>query len=165
MPDNNQILYAIEAHSVEGIKEYFVEGGNPNDTLPDGVPLFKMMVEMYTRTRRFKDCVKAFIDAGLKFEDKALLAVLTDDADELHGLLQIDATNISNVYSAYNNTYTPLTDGTLLHFCAEYNSVACAKVLVKYGADVNAKAGFGQQRLWWPHPHFSYSEPKRQQFC
>jgi ankyrin repeat protein len=36
----------------------------------------------------------------------------------------------------------------LLHFCAEYNSVSCARILLKNGADVNAKAaideyGFG----------------------
>jgi len=106
------------------------------------------MVEMYARTSRFKDCVKAFIDAGLEFEDKALLAVFTDNAEKLAELVVNDPGIISKTYSQYNNTYTPLTGGTLLHFCAEYNSIACAKVLVQNGADINAKAaldgyGFG----------------------
>ena len=148
MPDNDQILYAIEVHSVDGIRQYFEQGGNPNDTLPDGMPLFTMMIEMYTRTPRFKDCVKAFIDAGLQFEDKALLSVFIDDAEEMEEIIREDPTIITKTYSQYNNTYTPLTGGTLLHFCAEYNSIACAEVLVKYGADINAKAaidehGFG----------------------
>jgi len=148
MSDYNQILYDIEVHSVEGIRRYFEKGGSPNDTLTDGMQLFTMMVEMYTRTPRFKECVQAFIDAGLKFEDKALLSVFIDDADKLERLINDDPSIVSKTYSSYKNTYTPLTGGTLLHFCAEYNCVACAKVLLDHGADVNAKAsldkhGFG----------------------
>ncbi|MCR8560756.1 ankyrin repeat domain-containing protein [Mucilaginibacter sp. BJC16-A38] len=142
MPDYAQILYDIEVHSVEGIKRYFADGGSPNEIMDDGAPLFTTMVEMYTRTPRFKDCVMAFIDAGLEFEDKALLAVFVDDAGTLERLIADDQGIRSKTYSQYNNTYTPLTGGTLLHFCAEYNSVDCARVLVKHGADVNAKAAF-----------------------
>jgi len=29
----------------------------------------------------------------------------------------------------------------LLHICAEYNHLSCAKVLIQHGADVNARAG------------------------
>ncbi|MEJ0055914.1 MAG: hypothetical protein WDN75_09840 [Bacteroidota bacterium] len=37
--------------------------------------------------------------------------------------------------------YTPLTQASLLHICAEFNHVACAQVLVRYGADINGRAG------------------------
>jgi len=142
MPGHHQLLYAIEVHSVEGIKQYFAGGGTPNDLLPDGMPVFTMMIGMYTRTPRFKDCIAAFINAGLVFEDKALLAVLTDDAGKLEEIIKEDPDIVNKTYLQYNNTYTPLTGGVLLHFCAEYNAVACARVLVKYGADVNAKAAY-----------------------
>ncbi len=89
MPDYNQMLYSIEVHSVEGIRRYFGEGGNPNE-LHDGMPLFTTMIEMYTRTPRFAVCVKAFIDAGLEFEDKALLSVLIDDAEKIEALIKND---------------------------------------------------------------------------
>lgn len=143
MPNYNQLLYDIEVHSVEGIRRYFEEGGNPNE-VHDGMPLVTTMVEMYTRTPRFKDCVKTFIDYGLEFEDKALLAVLTDDAYGLEEIVNRDPAIVSKTYSLFNNTYTPLIGGTLLHFCAEYNSLACAKTLVKYSADINAKAGLDE---------------------
>jgi len=148
MADQNQILYDIEVHSVDGIKKYFAGGGSPNDVLPDGMPLFTMMVEMYARGPRFKDCIRAFMDAGLVFDDKSLLAVLAHDADMLESTLAEDHEAAHKTYALFNNTYTPLAGGTLMHFCAEYNSVDCAKVLLKYGADVNAKAaideyGFG----------------------
>ena len=147
MPDYTQLLYDIEVHSAEGIKKYFEQGGNPNE-IHDGIPLFTSMVEMYTRTPRFKICVQAFIDAGLEFEDQALLAVFTDDAEKLEEIISNDHDVVTKTYSLFNNTYTPLTGCALLHFCAEYNSIACAKILVQNGADINAKAaldecGFG----------------------
>jgi hypothetical protein len=147
MSGYNQILYDIEVHSVEGIRRYFEEGGDPNE-IHDGIPLFTTMVEMYTRTPRFKECVKIFIEHGLEFDDKALLAVLIDDSIKLEELVKSDQSIINKTYSLFNNTYTSLTGGTLLHFCAEYNCVACAKILLQYGSDVNAKAaeddhGFG----------------------
>jgi len=148
MPDQTQVIYDIEVHSVDGIKKYFADGGSPNDILPDGMPLFTMMVEMYTRGSRFKDCIRAFIDAGLEYEDNALLAVLAHDATGLEQFLKADKTIVQKTYAQYNNTYTPLTGGTLMHFCAEYNSIDCARLLLEYGADVNAiaatdKHGFG----------------------
>jgi hypothetical protein len=147
MPAITQLFYAIEVHSVEGILQYFAEGGSPND-MHEGVPVFTTMVEMYTRSPRFKDCVNAFIKHGLVFSDAALLAVFTDDHLRLNDLVLQDETLVHKAYHLFNNTYTPLTGGTLLHFCAEYNSVACAKMLIRHGADVNARAaldehGFG----------------------
>lgn len=141
MPDYNDILYAAETHSVDGIKAYFNKGGSPNE-VHDGMPVFTMMVEMYARGLRFKECVQAFIDAGLEYEDKALLAVLAADEEMLKQALTIDPSAVNKTYSLYNNTYTPLTGGTLMHFCAEYNSLACAKILLQHGADVNAKAAY-----------------------
>ncbi|HJP62766.1 MAG TPA: ankyrin repeat domain-containing protein [Mucilaginibacter sp.] len=148
MLTDDQVLYDIEVHSPEGIRRCFEQGSSPNDLLSNGTPLFTMMVEMYTRTPRFKDCVQAFIDHGLQFEQQELLAVFIDDAGKLDAMLKTDPALVAKTYSLFNNTYTPLTGGTLLHFCAEYNSINCAKALVHHGADVNAKTaldenGFG----------------------
>src|ERR1700760_4932723 len=109
MADADQLLYAAEVHSVEGIRQYFNDGGGPNDVLPGGMPAFKMLVEMYTRTSRFKDCVQEFINAGLVFDDEALLAVFTDDDAKLEELIAADPALTGKTYSLYNNTYTPLT--------------------------------------------------------
>jgi len=154
MKDYIQVLYDIELHSSEGIRSYFEQGGNPNDVMDNGMPLFTMMVEMYTRTPKFKDCVQEFIGYGLKFEPQELLAVFTDDAVKLEGLIKADPGLVSKTYSLYNNTYTPLTGGTLLHFCAEYNSIECADLLVWHGADVNAKAAFDEHGFGGHTPIF-----------
>jgi hypothetical protein len=144
MPNYKQLVYAIEMHSVEGIKQYFEEGGDPNVKGSDDNPAFTLLVEMYSRSPKFFDCVKAFIEYGLVFKDKPLLAVLANDAVALEKMLSNDPTIVGVTRPLFNNTFTPLTGGTLLHVCAEYNSLACAKILVKYGADVNAKAVFDE---------------------
>jgi ankyrin repeat protein len=153
MPDYTQMLYSIEVHSIEGIQDYFRQGGNPNEE-HDGVPLFTTLVEMYTRTPRFKDCVKVFVKAGLIFEHHSLLAIFLDDAQKLEEIIVASAYVVDERFSIFKNTYTPLSGATLLHFCAEYNAVNCAKLLIRHGADVNAKAGLDEHGFGGHTPIF-----------
>ena len=134
-------------HSHHGIRQYFEEGGNPNE-VHNGVALFTTMMEMYTRTPRFGECVRAFVQAGLQFSNEPLLCVLLDDAEKLGELISKEPGLVSGVHTGVKNTYTPLTGGTLLHYCAEYNCIECARLLVLHGAEINARAaldeyGFG----------------------
>jgi len=139
MDELDKLIGDIECHSVEGIKECFSKGINPNDHFRNE-PLIYELISEYTRTPRFKDCVKAFIKAGLKFDDQELLAVLSDDADRLDAQLHEHPEVVKQTYNL-RCAYTPLYEVTLLHICAEFNHLSCAKVLIKHGADVNAKAG------------------------
>ena len=147
-----KIITDFELHSVEGIKECFENGVDPNDTL-NGQPLFYSLVNMYFRGPLFKECVKAFIDFGLQFEDKALLAVLSDDALVLDACLASDKALLTKKYSLAC-TFTPLYQASLLHICAEYNHLSCARVLVKYGAGINALAGFDENGFGGQTPIF-----------
>jgi hypothetical protein len=134
-----KLIGEIEVHSVEGIRECFANGVNPN-ALFRNEPLIYELTSEYTRTPGFKDCVKAFVDYGLVFEDKVLLAVLSDDAVTLLTQLNNNPGAVNKKYTL-RCAYTPLYEATLLHICAEFNHVSCAEVLVKHGADINAKAG------------------------
>ncbi|WPU93558.1 ankyrin repeat domain-containing protein [Mucilaginibacter sabulilitoris] len=154
MPDYTQLLYDMEVHSVAGIRRYFEEGGSPND-VQDGKPVFTSMVEMYSRGPRFKDCVQVFIDAGLDFEDQALLAVLIDDAGKLKSVINANPNQaVQKTYSLFNNAYTSLTGATLMHFCAEYNCLNCAKLLLQYGANINVAAGLDEHGFGGHTPIF-----------
>ena len=135
----NDIVTQIELHSVEGIKKCFSQGVNPNEYFKNE-PLIYELTSEYTRTSRFKDCVKAFVDYGLEFEDKILLSVLLDDATSLRLQIIKNPEAISKKYTL-RCAYTPLYEASLLHICAEFNHVSCARVLVNHGADINAKAG------------------------
>ncbi|WP_339814616.1 hypothetical protein [uncultured Imperialibacter sp.] len=146
------IITQIELHSIEGIKKCFQEGASPNDLFRDE-PLIYELTSEYTRSPWFKACVQAFVDAGLVFEDKALLAVLLDDAETLASEVATQPALISKKYSL-RCAYTPLFEATLLHVCAEFNHVACAGVLVENGADVNAKAGVDKHGFGGQTPIF-----------
>jgi len=134
-----EISYQIELHSVQGIKDCFENGLNPNSDF-EGKPLFDLLLSMYTRSPRFKDCVKIFIEYGLEFEDKYLLAVLSDNAFELEKHLENNPKEIDKEINL-NCAYTPLKKVSLLHVCAEYNHLESAKILFKYGMDINRKSG------------------------
>ncbi|MGH2566451.1 MAG: hypothetical protein ACRDE5_18170 [Ginsengibacter sp.] len=134
-----KIIGEFEVHSVEGIKECFENGVDPNQ-LYSGKPLIYEMINMYLRGPRFKNCIKAFVDFGLEFDDKVLLAVLLDDANSLDTLLTNNKELLFKRYSL-DGTFTPLYEASLLHICAEYGHLYCSKTLVKHGADINTKAG------------------------
>jgi ankyrin repeat protein len=134
-----KIIIDFELHSVSGINECFESGIDPNQ-LVDGKPLVYQLINMYSRGPQFKECMKAFVNHGLLFDDAALLAVLLDDAASLKTQLAQNKNILSKKYSL-NCAFTPFHEASLLHICAEYNHLACAKVLVEHGADINAKAG------------------------
>jgi hypothetical protein len=148
----DDLIGEIELHSVAGIKKCFADGVHPNDHF-NGQPLIYELTSEYTRSPRFKDCVRVFVDQGLQFDDKILLSVLLDDATSLSAHLKNSPDIVSNAYTI-RCAYTPLYKATLLHICAEFNHVACAEVLVSHGADVNAKAGVGEHGFGGQTPIF-----------
>ena len=147
-----KIIGEIEEHSVEGLKECFANGVNPNDDFK-GEPLIYELTSEYGRGPKFKECVRAFVDHGLVFEDKILLSVLLDDALTLDLQIEKDPEAVRRKFSL-RCAYTPLYEASLLHICAEFNHVSCAKILVRYGADINAKAGIDKDGFGGQTPIF-----------
>ena len=147
-----KIIGEIELHSVAGIEECFRNGVSPNDRFR-GEPLIYELTSEYTRSPHFKECVKSFVDHGLIFDDKALLAILLDDANALRLLLENDNEIARQVYTL-RCAYTPLYQVTLLHICAEFNHLSCAEVLVNFGADINAKGGVDKNGFGGQTPIF-----------
>ncbi len=148
MDYKKDIIEQIELHDVDGIRNCFEHGVKPNDTFR-GEPLIYELTSEYLRSPRFKECVRLFVDYGLEFEDKALLAVLLDDQSSLSQIISRDSGTLQRTFDL-RCAYTPLSGVGLLHICAEFNHVRCAEVLVEHGADINARAavdpnGFGGQ--------------------
>lgn len=140
----------IELHSTEGIADCFARGLKP-DAICNGNSLLEELIGEYTRGPRFKDCVQVLIDNGVTAEDLALKAVLLNDAQGLEIFVKEDMALLHKLYT-YKCAYTPLFQVTLLHFCAEFNHVDAARVLLKYGANVDAAAGLD-------HPGFGGQSP------
>lgn len=134
-----QLIENIETHDVDGIRDCFQSGVDPNASFR-GRSLFDELTSEYGRGPRFKDCVRAFVDHGLVHSSEALLACLLDDAGWLGRILEQEPLTAMQRFSL-RCAYTPLYDATLLHVCAEFNHVDCAQELLNSGADVNAPAG------------------------
>lgn len=147
-----KLVTDIEVQSMEGIKECFENGINPNDYFKNK-PLIYELINGYPRGPEFKECVKVFADYGLNFDDKILLAVLMDDASTLDKQLANNNEALNNEYT-FDCAFTPLYKASLLHISAEYNHVACAEILVKYGADINSKAGIDEKGFGGQTPIF-----------
>jgi Ankyrin repeat len=148
----DKIFIDFELHTVDGIRDCFENGVDPN-AIVDGRPLIYGLINMYTRGPLFKDCIKVFLDFGLVFDDKVLLAALLDDPELLDYLLSENNAKVHTAYS-FDCAFTPLFEASLLHICAEYNHLACAKILVKHGADINAKAGLDENGFGGHTPVF-----------
>jgi len=147
-----KIIIDFELQSVQGIRQCFEDGVDPN-MIYQNRPLIYELINQYSRGPWFKDCVRAFVDYGLKFDDKVLLAVLLDDAEGLDRLLEQNPQSLLNTYS-FDCTFTPLYQASLLHICAEYNHLASARVLVRQGCDVNFRAGIDQHGFGGQTPIF-----------
>lgn len=146
------ISHQIELHSVEGIRDCFERGLDPNMHLQE-MPLFDLLVGMYTRSPKFEDCVKVFIEFGLKFEDQTLLAVLSNNQVELENQLTENPKEANKIISL-PCAYTPLTQVSLLHVCAEFNHLESARILVKYGLDINFRSGIDENGFGGQTPIF-----------
>lgn len=152
MDNFKKILTAFELHSVEGIKEAFEHGVDPN-SIVNGKPLIYGLINMYLRGPKFKDCVRVFADHGVDFEDPVFFSVLLDDAVLLDSQLTEKPGALEKKFSL-DGTFTPLHEVSLLHICAEYNHLSCARILLKHGADVNAKAGVDENGFGGQTPIF-----------
>lgn len=158
----DKIVGDIECHDLEGMPNCFESGISPNDSFKNE-PLFLTMVNMYFRGPLFKDCIKLFVEYGLEFDDKVLLSLLLDDAITLDELLKNDGKLILKKYT-FECTFTPLFEASLLHICAEYNHINCVKILVKFGLDVNTKAGFDENEFGGQTPIF-HTVNQRANYC
>ena len=148
----HNIFIAFELHDTAAVNACFAAGVDPN-AMVDGRPLIEGLINMYSRGPLFKKCVQAFVDHGLQMEDKPLLAVLLDDATALTSCLADNKAALTKKYS-FQCTFTPLLEASLLHICAEYNHLACARTLVQHGANINAKAGLDENGFGGQTPVF-----------
>jgi hypothetical protein len=147
-----QILTDIEVHSAEGIRNCFENGVDPNGHFKDK-PLIYELIGGYKRGKGFSECVQVFLDFGLVMDDPAFIAVLSNNELLLEQLLKDDPSIIQRKYT-FNCAFTPITDASLLHVCAEFNHPECARLLVTSGSDVNEKAGVDEYGFGGQTPVF-----------
>lgn len=132
------LLEAFEVHSPEGIEAALAAGVSAVDPI-NGRPPIEHLIEAYLRSSRFAECLRVMLNAGAVIDDPLLEAVLQDDSSRLQSLITESPRRLHQKLSLVT-AFTSCRGVTALHICSEFNSIACARVLLELGADVNAAA-------------------------
>jgi ankyrin repeat protein len=152
MSVTDELLGSFEGHSPEGIREALDAGANPVEPIRGKKPI-DWLIEMYTRSPRFGECLRVMLDAGSVTDDPLFEAVLLDDDAALRRLLKASGQNLERKLSL-ECAYTSLKGVSALHVCAEYNSVRCAAALIEAGMDVNVRADRDREGMGGQTPLF-----------
>jgi ankyrin repeat protein len=133
-----ELLGAFEVHSVEGIRSILDAGFDARSPIK-GKSAVNSLLEMYSRSDKFSDCLRLLLERGAVLDDPRIAPVLLDDADGLAAALQADPSLIEHRTSMVS-AFTPLVGASLLHVAAEFGNVKVTRILLERGADVDARA-------------------------
>jgi len=147
MSAESRLVGAFEGHETGEIRKALAKGVSPTALIGGKTPI-AILIEMYTRSENFAECVRIMLDAGATTGDPMLEALLLDDESALRPILDLQR-KFSPLCA-----YTSCEGVSALHICAEFNSVRCAKALIMAGADVNARANIDANGLGGQTPLF-----------
>jgi len=139
---DDELLVAIELHSVERLRALLDGGLDPRARVRGKTPV-TWLTEMYTRSARFPACLRLLLDGGAELDDPVVAPVLLDDGEALRAAIQRDASVLQH-RTAMVSAFTPLVGASLLHVAAEFGHLGVARVLLKHGVDVDARAALDE---------------------
>ena len=158
--DSNDIVVAIELHSVDQIRAALDAGLNPRNPVR-GKPLVTWLTEMYSRGDNFSKCLRLLLDRGAVLDDPIVAPVLLNDAEAVAAAIRADP-SVLNHRTTMVSAFTPLVGASLLHVAAEYGHADVAQVLIDLGADVDATASIDSYGLNGHTPLFHHRQLKPQ---
>jgi hypothetical protein len=134
----DDLLIAFELHSVDGIRAILESGFDVRAPINGKAPV-NLLLEMYTRSDRFPECLRVLIDHGAELDDLATAPVLLDDVEMLRSAIDQDPDLVQRQVRMVS-PFTSLDGVPLLHVAAEYGHIECARLLLEMGAPVDARA-------------------------
>lgn len=152
MSTESDLLEAFELHSAGKIRAALAAGASPVDPIQGKRPI-DILIEMYTRSGQFADCLRVMLDAGAAIDDRLLQVLLLDDDSALRGILKTSGAELHRKLNPLC-AYTSCKGVSALHICAEFNSVRCARLLIAEGADIDARADMDADGLGGQTPLF-----------
>ncbi len=135
---SEDLLVAFELHSAERIR-HLLDAGLDARAPVRGKPPVEWLLEMYTRSDRFAECLQLLLGRGAVLGDPAVAPVLLDDAEALRAAVR-ERPGLLDHRTTMVCAFTPLDGASLLHVAAEYGNLRAARVLLEMGAEVDARA-------------------------
>ncbi len=152
----DDLLGAFELHSVTDICRILDAGLDVRAPIHGKSPI-SWLLEMYTISDKFPECLGALLDRGAVLDDPVAAPVLLNDARAVAAAIQANPSYV-NHHTTMVSAFTPLVGASLLHVAAEYGNLEVARVLIEMGADVNAKAAVDEDRSQCAYASLSYGE-------
>ena len=134
----SDLLVAFELHSTDRIRA-ILDAGLEVRRQVDGKTPINSLIEMYTRSDRFPECLQLLVEHGAVFDDPLVAPVLLDDAGLLRRAIQENSLLLQH-RTTIVSAFTPLEGASLLHVAAEFGNLKAARVLLEMGAPVDARA-------------------------
>lgn len=142
---DDELLIAFELQALDRIRAVLDSGFDLLIPLR-GKSAINWLIEMYSRSDRFPDCVRLLLGRGAVLDDPVVAPILLDDAAMLHDMARRNPSLIHH-RTTITSAFTPLVDASLLHLAAEYGHMRVARALIDLGADVNAPAAMDAHGL------------------
>ncbi len=158
------VMGPCETLNADGLALLFELGAELTDKHGNRLAPVALILQTYSRWPGGKHrCLEIVAGLGIRLPDTPPMAVHRGRIDPLEEQLSRDPGLLSRTF-AHEEIYpaelgchadqslplngTPLSGGTLLHMCVDYDEIEIARWLIERGADVNAKAevdsdGFG----------------------
>ena len=126
--ETKELIGLFETHSFDEIRAAIETGVDVNRHVDGKLPI-SWLIEMYTRSSRFSDCLDLLLKAGASLDNPLLEAILLDDRARLSEILRESPERLHNKFDLAC-AYTSLRGVSALHVCAEYCSLECADELL-----------------------------------
>ncbi|MCY3714776.1 MAG: ankyrin repeat domain-containing protein [Gemmatimonadetes bacterium] len=147
-----------EGHDLEHLRRLLAVGVNPSDARNDGWDCDVLYGFLQTYTRSSPDhlhtCINLLIDHGAAFEDGPVMDIHRGDLDGLAARLEVDAGLVSARFALDYGSHLTLRGSTLLHVAVEFHELEAIALLLKHGADLNARVAVGRNGVGGHTPLF-----------
>ncbi len=155
---DRELFGMCEDHNLEQTRKLLAVGVDPNDAYNDGWDCHVLLgwVQTYWRgdPDRLHEGVNLLIDHGARFEDSPVWDIHRGHLDRLEGRLRLDPDLVHARFQLDYGNYVTLRGVTLLHVAVEYNELAAAALLLRHGADIDARAQIGRNGVGGQTPLF-----------
>ena len=140
------LLLACELHDARRLGSVLDAGLDPIAPVGGKTPV-TWLLEMYTRSDRFTECLRVLLDRGAVVGDALLSAVLLDEPETLRAAAPVDGGRALGQRVSLPSAFTPLEGANLLHVAAEFGHVRSAEVLLELGVPADARAAIDRDGL------------------